>query len=188
MELHRYEEAVPVFETALMADAKERTAPRNRSGPFEALGRTKESLEVCVRLTTSDAKDPEAGARRARLANAVGEGREALAAITKATSLAPDRADLVRFRRDVLALQGSFKAAAEAGERLLELDGRDTDALREMAVALERLGRSEGAIEALDRAARVDPMDRATWDAERAPPLRFTPTAGGARAFRPTME
>ena len=88
-----------------------------------------------------------------------------LAAITKAASLAPDRADFVRFRRDLLMAQGSHKAAVEAGERLLELDGKDTDALRQTALALERLGRSDHAVEALDRAARIDPMDRSTWNA-----------------------
>src|SRR5439155_26051144 len=136
------------------------------------------SLEVWARLTTADGKDPEAWARRGRLANAVGEGKEALAAITRATSLAPDRSDLIRIRRGLLALQGSYKAAAEAGERLLELDGRDTDALREMAVALERLGKTDAAIEALDRAARLDPMERATRNSIGARFSRLAPLQG----------
>src|SRR2546429_9144299 len=58
--------------------------------------------------------------------------------------------------------QGSHKAAVEAGERLLELDGKDTDALRQTALALERLGPADHAGEALDPAPRVDPMDRST--------------------------
>src|SRR5207247_10624579 len=124
-----------------------------------------EGRSVCRPLTTADGKEQEACASRARLASAVGAGKEALAAITRATPLAPDRSDLIRIRRDLLALQGSYKAAAEAGGRLHELDGRDTDALREMAVALERLGKTDAAIEALDRAARVGPMDPATWNA-----------------------
>src|SRR5207249_4158301 len=53
-----------------------------------------------------------------------------------------------------------FKAAAEVGERLLEIDARDTEALRELAGALEGTGRADAALEALDLASRVDPMDR----------------------------
>src|SRR5256884_4789181 len=54
------------------------------------------------------------------------------------SDLLPQR---VRVFPDLLMAQGSHKAAVEAGERLLELDGKDTDALRQTALALERLGR-----------------------------------------------
>src|SRR5207302_8535251 len=102
----------------------------DRSAAYEARERPVEALAAGVRLTTVDPKDSDGWARRARLAKTVGEGREALAAITRAVALAPDRADFVRSRRDLLTAQGAHKAAVEAGEQLLRFDPKDDDALR----------------------------------------------------------
>src|SRR2546429_3785566 len=121
-----------------------------------------------MRLTSAEPKDANGWARRARLAKATGDPKDALAAITKASSIAPDHADYLRMKRDLLLAQHSFKASAEVGERLLEIDARDTEALRELAGALEGTGKTDAAMEALDRASRVDPMDRRTWNLKGA--------------------
>src|SRR2546430_10861744 len=183
-ELHRYEEAIPVYETVLAKNPKETTALGGLSTALEALGRTKEAFDAAMRLTSAEPKDANGWARRARLAKATGDSKDALAAITKASSIAPDHADYLRTKRDLLLAHRSFKAAAEVGERLLEIDARDTEALRELAGALEGTGRADAALEALDRASRADPMGRRGWDAQggllgRVRPGEAAPTADG---------
>src|SRR2546430_10631840 len=123
-ELHRYEEAIPVYETVLAKNAKETTALAGLSTALEALGRTKDAFAVSVKLSLAEPKDANAWARRARLAKAAGDAKDALAAITKASSIAPDHADYLRMKRDLLLAHHSFKAAADVGERLLEIDAQ----------------------------------------------------------------
>src|SRR5205823_6999439 len=144
------------------------TALANLCDALAALGRTKEALDMGVRLTAFEGRDPEAWARRARLALASGDGKDALSAIGKAIGLAPARADLLRLKRDLLAAQRAHKAVVEVNERLLELDPKDVDALRSIATAYEALGKGDAAMESLEHAARIDPMDRATWNAKGA--------------------
>src|SRR5207247_7856177 len=110
-------------------------------GALEALRRTKDAFDVSVRLTVADPKDANAWARRARLAKAAGDAKDALAAITKAASVAPDHADFLRLKRDLLTAQHSFKAAADVGERLLESDSRDPDARLVLESHLETSGK-----------------------------------------------
>src|SRR5256884_3717504 len=172
-ELHRYEEAIPVYETVLAKNPKETTALGGLSTALEALGRTKEGSDAAMRLTSAEPKDANGWARRARLAKATGDSKDALAAITKASSIAPDHADYLRTKRDLLLAHRSFKAAAEVGERLLEIDARDTEALRELAGALEGTGRADAALGGLDRARRGDPLERRTRNAKGAAPGRL---------------
>src|SRR3989442_15395990 len=167
-ELHRYEEAIPVFETVLAKNPKETTALAGLSTALEALGRTKDAFDAAIRLTSAEPKDANAWARRARLAKATGDPKDALAAITKASSIAPDHADYLRLKRDLLLAQHSFKAAAEVGERLLEIDARDTEALRELAGALEGTGKTDAPKEALGPASRAGPRDPRAWHAKGA--------------------
>src|SRR5256712_14093069 len=157
LQLHRYEEALPVYDTVLAQDPKEKTALIGLVEALDALLRPKEAFAASVRLTAADPKDAEAWFRRARLANAIRDGKEALAAMAKASGLAPERVDLLRFKRDGLIRAESYKAAVDVGERLLELDPRGTDALREMAVALEGIGEAGPAGEGWGRAARARP-------------------------------
>src|SRR3989442_6085537 len=138
------------------------------SAALEASGRTKEAYETDIRLTTAEPKDANGWARRARLAKANADAKDALAAITKASSIAPDHADYLRTKRDLLLAQHAFKAAADVGERLLEIDARDTEALRELAGGPEGTRKADAALGAPHRASRVDPMDRRTWNARGA--------------------
>src|SRR2546427_1592068 len=159
-ELHRYEEAIPAFETVLAKNPKESTALGGLSTALEALGRTKDAFDAAIRLTSAEPKDANGWARRARLAKATGDAKDALAAITKASSIAPDHADYLRMKRDLLLAQHSFKAAAEVGERLLEIDARDTEALRELAGALQVPGNSDADLEAPGPPSPTEPLGR----------------------------
>src|SRR5207245_4108069 len=145
-------------ETVLAKNPKEITALGGLSAALEALGRTKDAFETAIRLTTAEPKDANGWARRARLAKANADAKDALAAITKASSIAPDHADYLRTKRDLLLAQHSFKAAADVGERLLEIDARDTEGLRELAGALEGTGKADAGLEGVDRASRGDRM------------------------------
>src|SRR5206468_10314270 len=129
----------------LAKNPKQTTALARLSTGPEALGRTTDAFGAAIRVTPAEPKDANAWARRARLAKATGDPKDALAAITKASSIAPDHADYLRLKRDLLLAQHSFKAAAEVGERLLEIDARDTEALRELAGALEGTGKADAA-------------------------------------------
>src|SRR2546428_13616850 len=95
-ELHRYEEAIPVYETVLAKNAKETTALAGLSTALEALGCTKYAFAVSVRLSLAEPRDANAWARRAQLAKGAAHAQGDLASITGACSIAPGHEDSIR--------------------------------------------------------------------------------------------
>jgi predicted O-linked N-acetylglucosamine transferase (SPINDLY family) len=80
----------------------------------------------------------------------------AVAALEEAVQLAPGRTDLrVELVRNLLESGQAERASFEA-ERVLQISPENADALNLMGVALKRLGRLDGAVDAFQRSARLD--------------------------------
>jgi tetratricopeptide (TPR) repeat protein len=168
-ELDRREESAIAFERALSIDPTYAPAAEGRR---DALATKIEQVDIEL-VEAEEAPDKEAPARDEEIPEdrrqvegllrmaqdlmSLNRYSEAVRPLRKAAKLAPDRLDILRGIKECFKHLQKDKDVIEMSDRVLRLDPTDKAAALDKAVALDRLGEKEQAVQYYEMALGIDP-------------------------------
>lgn len=155
----RVDDARAALAHALALNEKDLTALRQAASLEMRALRPLEAAAFLERARAVDPADPQVDIQLGEAFEAAGDPAKALDPFRRARGALPgDRAVAGRLKDTLRALRQDEALEALCLE-LVKKDGKDTDALFDLAVARRNLGRLEGALEALDNLLALEPRD-----------------------------
>jgi tetratricopeptide (TPR) repeat protein len=158
-EAGRLEEALAVFDQALVLDPANAIAHSNRGAALVSLGRSEEALAACDQALALDPANARAHGNRGAALVSLGRSEEALAACDQALALNPDDARAHAARGATLVNLGRSEEALAACDQGLTLYPDDAPLHAARGAVLVSLGRFEEALAACDQGLTFDPAN-----------------------------
>ncbi len=153
----KLQEAVAIYDKAILVRPGYVEAHSNRGGALKELGFLQEAIESCDKAIQLNPDYAEAYSNRGNAFFKLGQLETAIENYDKAIQLKPELADAYSNRGVALRDLGRVEEALESYDKVIQLNPNYAEAYSNRGVALQGLGRLEEAVQCYDRAIQLRP-------------------------------